>query len=91
MSEIKLPPLPEPTFLGDDVSYGHDAEQMRDYATQAVRDDRKLRELSEADVLNAIGSGWPKHIPVNVELIFELGAAILAASRDKAASADGKG
>jgi len=28
----ELPPLPELSYLGDDVSYGYDAHDMQDYA-----------------------------------------------------------
>lgn len=32
-----LPPLPEKNYLGDDVSYGYDACDMREYALEAIR------------------------------------------------------
>ena len=34
---MTLPPLPDVCYLGDDVSYGYDAHDMRDYATAAVK------------------------------------------------------
>ena len=37
----ELPPLPELSYLGDDVSYGYDAEDMRAYALQAVAAERE--------------------------------------------------
>lgn len=35
-AEKFLPKLPELNFLGDDVSYGYDASDMREYALEAV-------------------------------------------------------
>lgn len=63
MTEPKLPPLPEKSYLGDDASYGFDAEDMTAYATQAERmgylrgleqASADVRELVEAisDALN---------------------------------------
>jgi hypothetical protein len=37
----ELPPLPEKSYLGDDVSWGYDAEDMRTYALEAVRRERE--------------------------------------------------
>lgn len=36
IAEKFLPKLPELNFLGDDVSYGYDASDMREYALEAV-------------------------------------------------------
>lgn len=47
MTEPKLPPLPEKSYLGDDASYGFDAEDMTTYATEAERLGY-LRGLEEA-------------------------------------------
>lgn len=36
-AEQFLPKLPDAGYLGDDVSYGYDSTDMRDYALEAVR------------------------------------------------------
>lgn len=36
-AERFLPELPDVGYLGDDVSYGYDSTDMRDYALEAVR------------------------------------------------------
>ena len=54
MTTTPLPPLPEVGYLGDDVSYGYDANDMAEYATQARADleaeNARLKEvLTEAE------------------------------------------
>jgi hypothetical protein len=39
-----LPPMPDKSYLGDDVSWGYDAYDMRDYAEEAVRLERERQE-----------------------------------------------
>lgn len=40
---IKLPPLPEKSYLGDDVSYGYESLDMEEYARAAIEADRQAR------------------------------------------------
>ena len=46
MSADNMPPLPELSFLGDDRSYGYDAEDMHAYARAYAAE--QTRELVEA-------------------------------------------
>ena len=60
MSDLpELPPLPETSFLGDDASYGYDANDMRAYALAAVAMEReacaKVCEVLESQ----FGGGGP--------------------------------
>jgi adenine-specific DNA glycosylase len=48
-----LPPLPDKSYLGDDVSWGYDAEDMRAYAEEAVRLERE-RSNKLADALQEL-------------------------------------
>lgn len=52
MTTTPLPPLPEVGYLGDDASYGYDANDMTEYATQARADleaeNKRLRAVLKA-------------------------------------------
>lgn len=66
----ELPPLPEMVYLGDDASYGYDAECMRDYARDAQASQaaalkadmaRQATEIERLNDLLSFVERWANH------------------------------
>ena len=74
---MTLPPLPEVNYLGDDVSYGYDACDMREYGAACAAAERE-RIKFELLVAHERAQGRHNYYLCAVQEIFATDAAIRA-------------
>lgn len=80
---LPLPPLPEPSYLGDDASWGYDENDMREYAAQAVKAARaqereRCAHEAECFVTNESAANMSSRELMTSEVAQDIAAAIRA-------------